>query len=88
MSFGSCNLLNTIFETESEDSISDSDTENILQNNFENFKVVIKPSKMTQQGSVVAAQAEIMPVLKKEYLDITPEFDRQSELLPRFLEVY
>lgn len=71
MSIREVQILNS--DTES-DSDCDSPLSPITNLNF-NFKINLQPAKMAT------------PVLKREYLDMVPDFTGIPELLPRFLEI-
>jgi hypothetical protein len=67
----------------SEDSDSFSPTLNRLRfqlTNF-NFNSQNNSTNMTEPGT------NVLPVLKQEYLNMIPEFNGQTELLPRFIEI-
>lgn len=63
---------------------SDSDLEDFLSKSKTDYRS--RPHIIFSNKEVVLEKIE-MPELKKEYLDMIPEFNGEKELLPRFIEV-
>lgn len=87
MSFRGDLLINKFLKPESDNSItsdSDSETETTPITNFKPPNNIIKFAKMPNESTSTQAR---QPELKREYLDMIPEFSGKTEILPRFIDV-